>query len=360
MRITFTNPARVPRWGVRAMFDTADHRLAGFHVELPTGFHVHHAEVNCFGMEIKWDQPLPPGGVVVLVLAVAGGQFTVLHEMWLGQYGQPPAVSEFSHHEAILHQAYEIAELVTRNQTMRLLRDATLCALPETAHRGDQMFFCELDIASNFHLMNLRGEGPRVTERRIRIITAMGAHLHERVLQYVRGAHGPAQPGGTRPPDQHIREISALQLNIYGQHFTRTGTLDRDAVWGAFARFANGELRCERKLWKVWDAAPMGAFFFSFAEFGFLACETGVDTEAWKLLLAPLVAAQRVYIQAYRPDAIAARSLRFNDYGPNNLQPHKQVDQATKDALWKQFGPLSLPELRAEAKRNALDAFPGG
>jgi hypothetical protein len=168
------------------------------------------------------------------------------------------------------------------------------------------------------------------------------------------------QPGNLPVPadDRAVPYLSTFQLDLIRRCLPAAdGGIDYDDFSAAFEMFANGELRVDDPHMPGPSESNNGNNF-SFAEFGFLAIDLGVDAEAWANLLNPLVRMQQIFTTVYRPDGPGPYG--FCDYASANWSPAKQVDEAFKQRLRDEYAGLSVAELEQKAARNAHTAFGAG
>lgn len=186
--------------------------------------------------------------------------------------------------------------------------------------------------------------------------------LAPRILERARLYGLGGSPGfGDLPTPEDERAVpylSTFQLDLIRRCLPAAdGGIDYGAFGEAFEMFANGELRVDDPHMPGPSESNNGNNF-SFAEFGFLAIESGIDVEEWARLLNPLVRMQQIFTTVYRPDGPGPYG--FCDYASANWSPDKQVDEAFKQRLRAEHAGLSVVELERRAARNAHAAFGAG
>ena len=124
-----------------------------------------------------------------------------------------------------------------------------------------------------------------------------------------------------------VTHLSGVLLECLERHLGRR--IDPGQILevsGAFEAFAAGELllRLESsgRSYRL-GGEPDSAFFFFWAEFAALCLDLGVDEQDWGRLLAPLVAAQQIFLCTYAPRPRFGPDGRpcpigFADYGPGS------------------------------------------
>lgn len=373
LAFTFRNHSGREAIGLRAMFPPSrtrilEHRVSG----LPQEAGAAELEVNPRAAEVRWERPIGPGAEVTLALDYLGEPVELEAFAWRGTDGalRPPGETPTEETE-LLVGAGSIEELAAWALEKDALRCPLAAEIPDARRRKFHEFFCEFDNATNRSLMMNLKLSVKERGERAAVIFMTGEVLKRRVLRravWARSGSGTAEPPDLPSFEDYaiertaIEKVSILQLDMFRRHFPTPGNeIDVGLFWDALEMFANGELKVEHTKgeWKDWDAEPQGAFAFFFAEFAFMADDEGIHRDRWRSLMKPLLAIQEVYTAAYRP-GVDAGDILFEDYKRKNWSEEDMLTEDEKTALRQWYGPLADGDLRVQAGRNALKAFPLG
>ncbi len=126
-----------------------------------------------------------------------------------------------------------------------------------------------------------------------------------------------AKPQPLRLAGGHVEHLAMLQLRVIEGHFRNgAGDFDSDDFEAAVEAFANGELM-RRSL--PLNCEPDGHRFFFFAEYAFLALESGAGpAERWKEIVPAWVRSTEVFRITYGPGLeTGTLAPTFGSYGPS-------------------------------------------
>lgn len=182
-----------------------------------------------------------------------------------------------------------------------------------------------------------------------------------------------------------MKHLSDMQLNLFRKwHPGTTYGFDQGSLTKCFQTFSNGQLRSPNSAFPSNAIGePDTSHYFLFAEFGFMAADSGLDTPAWTAALRALVGSQEVFMHVYRvspkatppkldetlPDpsaekpAVATHPL--NTFKAKNFRPVGdgatnrglgQSDATRLTAVAEKYSTMDLTHLRENAKLNLLRA----
>ena len=134
--------------------------------------------------------------------------------------------------------------------------------------------------------------------------------LNDRAKQVLSGGFRPAQPIYDTAKESYdaIKELSDMQIRMFRKWHPATTAIGFDEIsfTKCFHTFANGQLRSPHPAFPNNAVGePDTAHFFMFAEFGFLAADSGFDVPAWTAALRAMVGSQEVFMHVYRKSPAA-------------------------------------------------------
>ena len=334
---------------------------------LPEGTSIAKKTLFQLGAEVTWDFALPESSTVTAIVEYEGEPLVLTDFVWITEGVQDNFLISFAKPVNPLKEGQ-----LANNPLETVIEDPVrlFAARREAIERTVdpkikkyQLFYWHYDSETNPALFL---ENPDLPEdekvKRSSIIRSTARILTNRVLERAAfAADGRAPHPGELPPVSGVSGVdylSKLQLGIMREYLPdgyQGAALE--ALTEDFEMFTNGELQVE-VAGSVWNSEPDSAFEFSFAEFGFVAVENGIDAEAWSSLLNGLVMSQEIFTQTYKPDL--SPPFYYSDYRSTNFAPKKQVDAAFKRELRAKYEGKSVDELADQAGKNALAAFPAG
>lgn len=365
--ITLVNDSGTLAYGVRLGFILTRSVVRGVDVaRLPSGSRVTRRYVAEQSMEVRWDAPLPPNTSVDVVVEAEGEPLSLMHVIWLGADTKVLGVHVLTDTTRLETDAatHSLETSLSTPADIFRRRAEAIALTQDPIVKAYQEFFYELDRNTHPALISTLSHVPAADrELRKTVVKNMGRLLSNRVLLRCAAARlhrVPTRDELQRSSEQDTRLISDLLLALYRQRLGTQGTIDLPRFFDAFLRFARGDLRVQVAN-QVWNGEPDSAYQFSFAEFGFMAIERGVEAAQWQALLPALVATQRAFMTVYAPDAAAVQPpYRYNDYRSSNFRPTRQPLVPDRDTLSAEFTGMSLDALAAAAGAHAFAAFPGG
>jgi hypothetical protein len=180
------------------------------------------------------------------------------------------------------------------------------------------------------------------------------------------------------------RRLSTSQLDLYREYLgDGVGGIDFARFQGCFEQFANGELRSSQTAnQRKGIGEPNGGFFFFFAEFAFLAIDSGLDSADWTQALRVFLLCQELFMHVYRPapalsaapavptapPAAGSRVRNLDEtrtstgairpgFANRHFNAAAQSDATRKTALRSIYAPLDLNAMRDAARDNMLRAL---
>jgi hypothetical protein len=317
-------------------------------------------QFNDYGLDLRWTPEIPLGTRLILSLGLEGEPLEIAQESWCDESGKLKLKQDFLEGEAGIFAATvrSIHELEALPLTMFLAScEAVVDSLDEQVRKYG-CFFCELDLHTNWKLIDLTDVPEEEATERIAIIKRMERLLFRRVMRRRKWVaernRGPAEDLPSSPKG-HVEYISRVLLEIYRRHLFTEGVKEYvDQVWQAFGMFANGELRVPFTKRFPWNGEPDSAQVFCFAEFAIMAIDSGVDVYEWSTILPSHVAMQKIFMRAYYP---TGKPLRFESYKPVNWSEDKQFKDPEKAQLREDFEDKKLEQLKVDAGEHARDAF---
>jgi hypothetical protein len=169
--------------------------------------------------------------------------------------------------------------------------------------------------------------------------------------------YGPNPPTGSvlRRSVSAVSEAMLYLMNKYlGDPTTDAGLA---LIEEAFEDFSNGGLRILLPKSKLWTTQPSSAFYFLFAEFAFIACDSDISASSWERIANVLVRTQEVFCNAYKPPTPPPGPPVFGDYGACHFCANKPYSSHQIAKLRASYSGLALDDLRRRAACNARTLF---
>ena len=196
----------------------------------------------------------------------------------------------------------------------------------------DRQYFAKLNLHTHPELMDSLppGEVKGGTGHRKDLIKSikdsLTTRLPTRLDDYLKDPTTPKSYTETPATQHDTGELSDLQLGFVREYFGLAGgDVDVPAFGNAFMKFANGSLRYQLPN-LAWAIQPSSGYFFFFAEFAFLAIDSGCDPNLWRRLAPYLVRAQHAFASAYRPRD--PQNATISSYGSCDYGSDKALDDA--------------------------------
>ena len=263
------------------------------------------------GAEVTWDSALPASSEVTATLEYEGEPLVLTDFVWITESTQDNVLINIAKSVDPLKEA-QLANnpLETVLEDPLRLFEARREAIERTVDpevKKYQLFYWHYDHETHPRLISDNPDIPEEEKiRRRSIIVQTAPVLSRRVIERARiaGTGGTPDPGELPQVSDPswVEYLSELQLDIMRQYLPDGyQEIDVTAFREAFEMFTNGELRVE-VVDGVWNSEPDSAFEFSFAEFAFVAIESGVDVDEWSSLLNALVMSQEIFARVYKPD----------------------------------------------------------
>lgn len=338
--------------GCRVLLVATRSQIRGVSVRVPDSVALDSVLFSPLGIEAKWSPPIRPETEIILSIHSSGEPVDLLRSAWSDESGDFQVSSPEG----------AVEPLAATGDAVETFRRATLAL--ESA-RGQPVpgedpllqtardFFADYDAQTNPQLFKASTvlNGPQKSERE-KDIRGVALTLRKRVIERTLAQEG--QSRRLHPDVLSVQRLSFLQLQLYLKHYPAPDgrDLDVESISRAFLLFANGSLRDQSG---SEHGQPNSADVFSFAEFGFLACEMNIDAGDWKAVLPALVAMQSVYVDVYKPHHDPP--WRWDEFLASNFCPNAMLRVEQIEERLKAIERVE-PDLRATA--NAGDAFKGG